>query len=145
VTFMMRSLTAGCFLLAFATGARAADPIGTWYTEQQRAQIRIAKCDDTLCGTIVALKEPIDPDTGQPQTDTENEDATMRSRPVIGIKIVIGMKPSGANKWSGQLYNAEDGKTYTGSLTITGANSLKVEGCIMGGLLCRSQIWMRAN
>ena len=38
---------------------------------------------------------------------------------MIGVPIVLGMKPSGtANKWSGQVYNAEDGKTYLGSLTL---------------------------
>jgi uncharacterized protein (DUF2147 family) len=98
-----------------------------------------------LCGVIVALKEPNDPATGRPQTDTENEDASLRNRPVVGVRVVIGMKPAGGARWTGQLYNAEDGKTYDGSLELTGAETLKVEGCIMGGLLCQAQIWTRAN
>jgi uncharacterized protein (DUF2147 family) len=142
---MMRNLAAACFLLALATGARAAEPIGTWHTEEQRAQVKIAPCGDTLCGTIAALKTPNDPKTGRPQLDVENEDAAKRTRPIIGIQIVLGMKPAGPDKWSGQLYNAEDGKTYKGTLTMTGANSLKVEGCIMGGLLCKGQTWTRAQ
>jgi uncharacterized protein (DUF2147 family) len=56
------------------------------------------------------------------------------------------MKPSGtANKWSGQVYNADDGKTYSGSLTLQDANTIKLEGCIMGGLLCKAQTWTRAS
>jgi uncharacterized protein (DUF2147 family) len=55
------------------------------------------------------------------------------------------VKPAGADKWVGRVYNAEDGKTYGGNLVLTGANSLKVEGCIMGGLLCQAQIWARTN
>ena len=132
-------------LLALATAAGAADPIGTWYTEDRLAQVRISPCGDALCGSIVALKNPIDPDTGRPQTDDENEDPAKRSRPLMGVQILIAMKPSGADKWSGQIYNAEDGKTYGGSIAIVGPNNLKVEGCIMGGLLCRSQIWIRVN
>ena len=59
---------------------------------------------------------------------------------------VLGIKPSGtANKWSGQVYNAEDGKTYSGSLTLQDANTIKIEGCIMGGLLCKAATWTRAG
>ena len=60
--------------------------------------------------------------------------------------IVLGMKPSGTpDKWAGQVYNAEDGKTYSGSLTLTGASTLKLEGCALGGLVCKAQTWTRVN
>ena len=67
--------------------------------------------------TIVWLKEPNDPDTRKPKTDKNNSDAAKRSRPLLGVQIVLGMKPAGADKWTGQVYNAEDGKTYSGNLT----------------------------
>jgi uncharacterized protein (DUF2147 family) len=139
------NLATACALLWLPAGASAAEPTGTWRTERDLAQVRIAKCGEALCGVIVALKDPIDPATGRPPTDTENEDAAQRNRPLIGVQVVIGMKPAGAAKWTGRLYNAEDGKTYDCNLELTGANSLKVEGCIMGGLLCQAQIWTRAN
>ena len=63
----------------------------------------------------------------------------------MGVTIVIGMKPAGTDKWSGQVYNAEDGKTYSGSVTMQGANALKLEGCALGGLLCKAQTWSRVN
>jgi uncharacterized protein (DUF2147 family) len=139
------NLATACALLWLPVGANAAEPTGTWRTERDLAHVRIAKCGEALCGVIVALKDAIDPATGHPPTDTENEDAAQRKRPLIGVQVVIGMKPAGAAKWTGRLYNAEDGKTYDGNLVLTGANSLKVEGCIMGGLLCQAQIWTRAN
>jgi uncharacterized protein (DUF2147 family) len=55
------------------------------------------------------------------------------------------MKPSGADKWTGQIYNAKDGKTYSGSMTVQGASALKLEGCVLGGLICRSETWTRTN
>jgi uncharacterized protein (DUF2147 family) len=39
--------------------------------------------------------------------------------------------------WSGQIYNAEDGKTYTGNITAQGPNALKLEGGALGGLICK--------
>lgn len=136
---------AGIALLGWATAATAADPTGTWRTEGGKATVRIANCGAALCGTIVALKEPNDPETGRPKTDKRNADAGKRTRPMLGVQIVLGMKPNGTDKWSGQVYNAEDGKTYAGHLTLTGARSLKLEGCAMAGLICRAQTWTRAN
>jgi uncharacterized protein (DUF2147 family) len=139
--------TAAALLAAIGpvTGAGAGDPTGTWHTAGRLAQVLIAKCADNLCGTIVALKDPIDPATGKPQTDSENEDTAKRNRPVMGIQVVIGMRPAGANTWSGQLYSPEEGKTVSGNLTLKDANTLTVQGCVMGGLLCRSETWTRSK
>jgi uncharacterized protein (DUF2147 family) len=125
--------------------ANAADPSGIWHTQGRLAQVKIAKCAADFCGTIIALKDPIDPATGKPQTDSENEDVAKRDRPVIGIQVVIGMKPAGANKWSGQLYSPEEGKSVSGNLVLKDADTLSVEGCLLGGLLCRSETWTRAK
>ena len=57
-------------LLGLSLGTvRAAEPIGTWLTEDGKATVRIANCGPALCGTIVSLKEPNDPDTGRPKAD----------------------------------------------------------------------------
>jgi uncharacterized protein (DUF2147 family) len=125
--------------------ANAADPSGTWHTQGQLAQVQIKRCAADLCGTIIALKDPIDPATGKPQTDSENEDAAKRDRPVIGVQVLIGMKPAGANKWSGVVYGPEEGKTVNGNVVLKDANTLSVEGCLLGGLLCRSETWTRAR
>jgi uncharacterized protein (DUF2147 family) len=125
--------------------AFAADPSGTWLTEQGTSRIRITNCGGALCGTIVWLKEPLDAETHQARLDKANADSTKRSRPLMGVAIVIGMKPSGTDKWAGQVYNAEDGKTYTGYITMQGATALKLEGCALGGLVCKAQTWTRVN
>ena len=131
--------------LAVASPALVADPHGVWLTEPGTSRIRIADCGGALCGTIVWLKDPNDAETQKPKLDKFNADASKRSRPLMGVTIVIGMKPAGTDKWSGQVYNAEDGKTYSGSVTMQGANALKLEGCALGGLLCKAQTWSRVN
>ena len=132
-------------LAAPVPAALAADPIGSWLTDGGAATVRIAPCGAELYGTIIALKEPNDPVTGRPKTDKNNPDTGKQTRPLVGTQIVFGMKPSGANKWSGQVYNAEDGKTYSGNLTYSGRDSLQLQGCALGGLVCKSQTWTKAN
>lgn len=136
---------AALLALAGSEGALAADPTGNWLTQTGTSRIRIADCGGALCGTIVWLKEPTDPDTGKAKTDKNNSDAAKRARPLIGVQIVLGMKPAGADKWSGQVYNAEDGKTYSGNLTFSGGTSLQLQGCALGGLVCKGQTWTKAN
>ena len=133
------------FALAGSESALAADPTGTWLTQTGTSRIRIADCGGALCGTIIWLKEPNDPDTGKPKTDKNNSDAAKRSRPLLGVQIVLGMKPNGADKWAGQVYNAEDGKTYSGNLTMNGPSALTLQGCALGGLVCKGQTWSKVN
>ena len=136
---------AAVLALTGSEGALAADPNGVWLTQTGGSRIRLADCAGALCGTIIWLKEPTDPDTGKPKLDKNNSDASKRSRPLIGVQIVLGMKPAGAEKWTGQVYNAEDGKTYSGNLTYSGGNSLQLQGCALGGLVCKSQTWTKVN
>jgi uncharacterized protein (DUF2147 family) len=136
---------AAVFALAGAQSALAAEPTGNWLTQTGGSRIKIADCGGALCGTIVWLKEPNDPETGKPKTDKHNADAAKRIRPLLGVQIVLGMKPAGASKWTGQVYNAEDGKTYSGNLTWSGGDSLQLQGCALGGLVCKSQTWTKTN
>lgn len=131
--------------LAAVTQASAGDARGNWMTENGRAKIAIVNCGGALCGSIVALKEPNDPATGKPRTDTNNPDAAKRTRPMIGVQIVIDMTPDTADKWKGQVYNAEDGRTYSGSITLVNATTLTLQGCALGGLICKNQTWTRTH
>jgi uncharacterized protein (DUF2147 family) len=144
---MRIQLSLAVALLAFAgsDGALAADPAGTWLTQGGNSRVKIADCGGAVCGTIVWLKEPNDPETGKPKTDKNNSDTAKRSRPLMGVQIVLSMKPNGADKWAGQVYNAEDGKTYTGNISYSGCNSLQLQGCALGGLVCKGQTWTKAN
>src|SRR5262245_45195624 len=131
-------------MLGFADPALA-DPIGTWATENGRSRVKIENCGGALCGNLVWLKEPNDPETGKPRLDKNNTEAGKRGRPLIGVPIVISMQSGGPSKWSGQVYNAEDGKTYSGNITELGPTTLRLEGCALGGLICKGQTWTRVQ
>ena len=111
--------------------ALAADPLGTWLTGDKKGKMRIVNCGGALCGNLVWLQEPNDPGD-QPAEDSTRKTPTRasRARPLLGIPIVLSMKPSGADKWEGQVYNSRDGQTYSGSFTMTGANTAELKGCV---------------
>jgi uncharacterized protein (DUF2147 family) len=136
---------AALFVLAGSGAALAADPSGTWLTQSGDSRIKLSDCGGAVCGTLIWMKEPNDAATGKPKTDKKNSDEAKRNRPLIGVPIVLNMKPAGTGKWTGQVYNAEDGKTYSGNLTFPGGDSLQLQGCALGGMICKSQTWTKVN
>ncbi|MFK5977515.1 MAG: DUF2147 domain-containing protein [Rhizobiaceae bacterium] len=45
------------------------------------------------------------------------------------------MRKIKAIRWSGKI--------YSGHVIVLGANSVKLEGCVFGGLICRGKTWSR--
>ena len=53
------------------------------------------------------------------------------------------MKQVTANKWQGEVYNAKNGRMYSASVTLVSDDVIKIEGCVLGGLLCGGENWTR--
>ena len=119
------------------------DPTGVWLTQQGDARVKVSKCGGGICGVIVWLKDPINATTGKPEVDDKNRNPSLAKRPIMGLSLFSGMHAVGPNKWSGNIYNADDGNTYASNVSVSGADSLRVEGCV--GSLCGSENWTRVN
>jgi uncharacterized protein (DUF2147 family) len=133
------------FAALFAAGqaqAQALDPSGVWLTQAGDAKVRVSKCGGGICGVIVWLREPIDSATGKPATDDKNPNPALAKRPMIGLPLFSGMQPSGPDRWSGHIYNADDGNMYASHISLPAADSLRVEGCV--GAICGGEPWTRA-
>jgi len=123
------TLAAAAFAATSETGFTS--PIGLWLAKDG-AKIRISQCGRNLCGFIVQSSPPADPATGRPMTDKNNADPAKRNRPLVGVEMLISMHRDSTSKWSGQLYNDDDGKTYSGNLIEQGPSSIRIEGCWLG-------------
>jgi uncharacterized protein (DUF2147 family) len=144
--WMIGMLIAGLALLLGSPAARAqagGEVSGIWLTQAGDAKVRVSKCGGGICGVVIWLKTPIDPATGQPQADDKNPNPSLRRRPIIGLPLFTGMRPDGDNKWSGQIYNADDGNSYVSHISVAGQDSLRVEGCV--GMLCGGETWSRSS
>ena len=111
--------------LAFCAPAVAGEAAGTWLRDTGASRVKFAACGAALCGTIVWLK-----------------DASSDAK--VGQKVFFDMKPNGDNAWSGSAFNPEDGKNYSGKMTLSG-DTLTTAGCVLGGLVCKSVKWSRVN
>lgn len=115
--------------------ASAADPRGTWLSQNGEIRVRFADCGSQLCGTITWMRNP--------GPDRNNADESLRSRQLVGVRMVT-MRQQGEN-WSGSLYNPQDGRTYNGRMSMTSSSAMSLSGCVLGGMICRSQTWSRVN
>jgi hypothetical protein len=98
--------------------AQAANtPIGLWQTEDNKGNVRIEQCGTNLCGYAEKTNE----------------------------RILINMKPSESNKWSGRIHDPDSGSNYDSTIAMKGPNTLKVQGCAFGGLFCGGQTWKRIS
>ena len=62
---------------------------------------------------------------------------------LCGLPLFHGMSQTGPNKWSGTIYNADDGNTYASNVSVGGPGALRVEGCV--GALCSGEVWTRSR
>ncbi|HMA73734.1 MAG TPA: DUF2147 domain-containing protein [Xanthobacteraceae bacterium] len=116
-------------IFIMTTSPARANVEGLW--QHKGGTLRLRNCGDGVCGTIASVNPHLDPATGQPPTDKKNADPNLRRRPLVGLSVVMGMHPSGPGKWTGRLYNVEDGNTYTGSLIELGPDTIRLEGCAL--------------
>jgi len=113
---------------AFVGGAALADPRGLWLA-QDGARVRVTSCGQGVCAIMASAKSQLDPATGASWTDKHNPDPAKRDRPLVGIEV-FAMAPDGPGKWSGQLYNVDDGQTYPGHVIEIDHDTIRVEGCV---------------
>ena len=136
-------LALGVAVVAMGPARASEDATGVWRMDNGKVTVRVTPCGQGLCGRVVSLKKPRD-DKGRPRLDKENPNPALRQRPVVGLTILSNMKVSGEGRWSGTIYNPDDGHTYSSTMQLLGPATMKVNGCV-AGVLCKSLKFTRVQ
>lgn len=115
--------------------------VGRWKTPVHNGIVEISRCGASICGKIVGSDKLR---TNPNLADARNSDAGQRNRRLMGLQILSGFKLQGAGWYGGKIYNAEDGKTYSAEITMTGNDQLNLRGCVFKPF-CRTQTWTRVR
>jgi len=99
--------------------------IGRMVPRRRKAKVRFASCGGAVCGSITWLKDR----TGA---------GKVRSARVLRHEAF------GRQRLAGSAFNPEDGKDYSGKMTLAG-DHLTTAGCVLGGLICKSVEWTRSK
>ena len=115
----------------------AADPApieGRWKNPSGRVTVEIVACGEAVCGTVISASDSAQADARRGGTDT-----------LVGTQLMTGFKPAGPGKWRGRLFIPDLNHRSKAELRMLGADQLKVTGCMVGRMICKSQLWTRAD
>ena len=132
-------------LIGIATTVNAEDRaavLGHWAGED--SIIEVAENAGTLSAKIVSMLDPLykeneDGPVGTPRVDLKNPDASLRARRLMGLDLLSAYEFK-KNKWQGNLYDPESGKTYKSQLTVDDGK-LQMRGYIGTPMLGRTEEW----
>lgn len=143
----------GLFIYSFAQisaqEVKADNILGVWLNEDKDAHVKVYKEGGEYFGKIVWLKEPNREETGKPKLDRENEDESLRSRPVMGLLLLRNFEFDGDDEWEdGKIYDPKNGSTYKCYMEFEDEDDLdklKVRGYIGFSLIGRTTYWTRVR
>ena len=127
------ALTGLLMILTAAAPPRAAAPIeGYWKNPIGSAIIAIAPCGDALCGRVVWASE------------RGRREVAKHSSNIVGTTVLTSLRLAN-HRWAGQLYIPDDNIRVSAKLQLLNDDALKLTGCGLVGLICRTQVWTRAD
>jgi uncharacterized protein (DUF2147 family) len=124
---------AAMMALAAAQAPASASIEGLWKNPIGSAIIRVEPCGRVLCGKVVWASE------------RGKREVSAHTSHVVGTTVLTGLKPISGDRWAGQLFIPDDNVHVSAKLQLVGNRRLKLTGCAMLGIFCRSQIWTRTD
>ena len=118
---------------AAPAGSTAPDPVfGTWTNPKRTIAVRTAPCGSELCGVIVAAT-----------TEAQNDAREAGVARLVGTELLRDYRKTGTNSWPGTVFVPDLRRSFSSHIVQRSAGVLRISGCILGGLLCKSQDWIR--
>ena len=129
--------------------AQSVDPvIGTWKTiddktNQPASLIKIEEVNGTLEGTIIkTFPRPNE----TPLTNCNLCKDELKDKPIIGLKIMSGLKQEKPGFWSGgKILDPKEGEYYKVKVSTEDGKKMDVRGYIGVPMLGRTQVWYKAE
>lgn len=131
-----------------------ASPVeGVWRAELQ-SEVTIEVCALGYCGFLTKIVVPSEGLTAEEQAtaaamspeeffDYRNENPALRNRPMQDLHLLTLRPGSKPTIFDGEIYNPQDGKTYSGYVELTGPDTMRLNGCVLYNIICRGEDWLR--
>ena len=134
-------LSALAALSLLAAGAHAADPRGRYLTTSGNFEVDVASCGAALCGRVskvIANHSMSRPGEAMQAADT---------RDPMGLQLLSNFvadgDTAGPARWRGDIYNREDGKTYSALMSLDERGNLVLRAYVGLPVFGKTQVWQR--
>jgi uncharacterized protein (DUF2147 family) len=116
-------------LAAPATATAKSGLEGRW--KNGKMVIQIAPCGRALCGTVIRASA-----TQQAKAQRGSGER------LLGSRVIDNIQPSGAGRYSANVYVADRDMNAKGTIRQVNPNRLNVRGCVFG-FICKTTNWDR--
>ena len=129
-----------------APDASPGSPIGRWktiddHTGQAKAIVEIREENGELDGRVVELFNP-----PMPHPVCIKCSGALKDKPVMGMRILWGMRPDGSDWTGGRILDPENGDVYRCAISVEdGGKVLRVRGYVGLSIFGRTERWVRAD
>lgn len=117
-----------------AANAQSASPFGVWQNPKNSVHVELRPCGDSACGYVVWASEKAQAKARKGGVET-----------LIGLQLFRDMAPDGDGAWKGSVFVPDLNRTVAGRAQALDNERLKAKGCLVAGVLCKSQIWTRTS
>jgi uncharacterized protein (DUF2147 family) len=134
---MGAALALGSLLATAAQASRPAQAVGqvagTWLNPRGSVMVQTGACNGMLCGWV---------NWASPGALADAAAADVPH--LVGTELLQDYRAAGPKRWAGRVYVPDMGRSFQSTIEQIDDQHLKISGCILGGLLCKSQIWRRS-
>jgi uncharacterized protein (DUF2147 family) len=120
---------------AAAPAAVPAAVLGRWLNPKRTAVVDTAPCgtDGRLCGTVACAA-----------TDAIEKAREKGTAQLVGTQLLerLEYKPK-EKRWRGKVFVPDFPGRFDAIMTPISYDRVEVRGCILGGLICKKQMWTR--
>ena len=129
----MRLPTAMTLLLSSLATAQPRQPVeGYWRNPSGTAIIAISPCRNAYCGKVVWASA------------RGRREVSKNAPNVVGTTVLTEVRPDRGH-WAGSLYIPDDDIHVAASLQPLGSSQMKLTGCAILRIFCRTQVWTRVD
>lgn len=126
------AILASAMVVAQASAQPPAEMMGRWINPRGSVEVEMRSCGVHLCGRVSwASAEALQ----------DAREAGVHA--LVGTELLQDYSPSKAGVWQGRVYVPDMGRSFYSRIALTSPDALRVSGCIVGGLICKAQIWRR--
>ncbi|MEO0062683.1 MAG: hypothetical protein RLZZ08_1243 [Pseudomonadota bacterium] len=108
---------------------------GDWRNPAGTVVVHVHACNgDKVCAAVIRASAQAAADAREGGTPN-----------LIGTELLRNYTATGRGRWEGRVFVPDEAETFFSRIHRLDQQSIRISGCILGGLLCKSQVWLRTN
>lgn len=118
---------------AIALPRPSGDPVtGLWINPYHTVAVRNQMCGNALCGQVVWASNDAKADARESGVPN-----------LIGLDLLENYHAEGRGSWKGTVLVPDLGHRFASEISMLDPDRIRISGCVLHGLICKSQVWTR--